>query len=158
MTRLVRCGAAGLTALLLLLGPTACGGDDEGSTDSSDTGADTDAGGDDTGGDDAPDDGGDDAEPAEGPAGGVVFTDLTDTPAATVVINEGGFSPGDVTVSVGDVVQFTTDDDGIYGVIVGDLDGYTVTGGLDEAFLFEQPGSYPVREDISGAEATITVE
>lgn len=158
MTRLLRLGASGAAAVLLLLGPTACGGDDEGSGDSS-------------GSSDAPDDtaegaGGDesaqaepaDDEPAEAPAGGVVFVDAVDDPAATVTITEAGFEPADTTVSVGDVVQVTTTDDGIYGVVVGDLSSYTVTTGLDEFFRFDQPGTYAVAEEISQAEATITVE
>lgn len=158
MTRLLRLGASGATALLLLLGPTACGGDDEGSSDSS--------GSSDTADDAAADDGADepaeaepaDDEPAEAPAGGVVFVDAVDDPAATVTITEAGFEPAGTTVSVGDVVKVTTTDDGIYGVVVGDLSGYTVTTGLDEFFRFDQPGTYAVSEEISQAGATITVE
>ena len=48
-------------------------------------------------------------------------------------------------------------DEGIYGVILGDLDGYTVTTGLNGAFRFDAPGTYAVREDITGNAATITV-
>ncbi len=76
--------------------------------------------------------------------------DITDA-AVVVAIGPDGFEPGDATVSVGDVVKFTAADDGIYSVIVSDLDGYTVATGLDEYFRFDEPGSYPVAEELSGA-------
>jgi len=53
-----------------------------------------------------------------------------DEPAAdTIVVDEGGFTADTSTIEVGDVVLFISGDEGIYGVIVGDLDGYTVTTG-----------------------------
>ena len=48
--------------------------------------------------------------------------------------------------------------DGIDAVIVGPLDGATVTKGLFETFTFSAADTYPVKEDISGNTATITVE
>ena len=152
-------GAAAL-ATALLLSAAGCGGDDD--TSSSEPGPsaqsdDSGGGGEDEGSGDTGDDTGDDTGAA--PAGGVTFVDITDA-AAVVMIGPDGFEPGDVTVAVGDVVQFSAvaDVDGVYGVIVGDLDGYTVTGGLDEYFRFDQPGTYPVTEDISSATMTVTVE
>ena len=55
-------------------------------------------------------------------------------------------------------MELTAGEGGPYSVIVGDLDGYTVSRGLDEFFSFTQPGTYDVREDVSGATATITVD
>lgn len=142
--------AAGF-ALSLVLGLGACGGDDEPEGTPSTPGeASTDAGA--TEGTDEP-------EAEEAPAGGVVFVDAVDAPAATVTVSDGGFDPAQTTVAAGDVVVFTTaGGDGIYGVIVADLDGYTVTNGLDEFFRFDAPGTYEVREDISGNTATVVVE
>jgi hypothetical protein len=42
-------------------------------------------------------------------------------------------------------------------VLVGGLDGATVTGGLTETFRFDEPGTYTVKDDISGNTATIVV-
>lgn len=146
--------AAGL-ALTLALGLGACGGDDE-PEDTSSTPGDTASDPDES--EPAPEE--PEAEPEEGaPAGGVVFVDNVDSPAASVTVSDAGFDPAETTVAVGDVVVFTTaGGDGIFGVIVGDLDGYTVTTGLDESFRFDAPGTYEVREDISGNTATVTVE
>ena len=88
----------------------------------------------------------------------MTFVDVTDA-AAVVTIGPDGFDPAEISVAVGDVVQFTAgDNDGVYGVIVNDLDGYTVTSGIDEYFSVDVAGTYPVTEDISEATATITAE
>ncbi len=60
-------------------------------------------------------------------------------------------------MSAGDKVTFVAGDDGIYGVIVGDVDGRTVTGGLYESFELPQAGTVDVSEEISGNTATIEV-
>ena len=86
---------------------------------------------------------------------------LTNEPAAggpAVVITASGFEPGDLTVSSGDVVTFTSGDDGIYGLIVNQLDGVTVASSLPEYYQFNDPGTYYLKEDISGNTGTITVE
>ncbi len=91
------------------------------------------------------------------PAGGVVLSDGQAPAERQIVLSAAGFSPATLTIKSGDKVTFTTAD-GIYGVIVGTLDGATVTKGLFETFTFSAPGTYPVREDLSGATATIIVE
>ena len=86
---------------------------------------------------------------------------LTNEPAAggpAVVITATGFVPGDLTVSSGDVVTFTSGDDGIYGLIVNQLDGVTVASSLPEYYQFNDAGTYYLKEDISGNTGTITVE
>ena len=86
---------------------------------------------------------------------------LTNEPAAggpAVVITASGFEPGDLTVSSGDVVTFTSGDDGIYGLIVNQLDGVTVASSLPEYYQFNDAGTYYLKEDISGNTGTITVE
>lgn len=150
---------AGLAlSVALSLGLSACGGDDEpaSSSDSSST--------DDAASEEAAEGSGDEAEEAaeepadEAPAGGVTYVDSTEPAADTVVVDEGGFTADTSSVEVGDVVLFIAGDEGIYSVIVGDLDGYTVTTGLNGAFRFDAPGTYPVTEDLTGNSATITVE
>ncbi|CAN5396796.1 hypothetical protein BH11ACT8_BH11ACT8_26340 [soil metagenome] len=152
MTRRLPLGAATLaTALLLSL--TACGGDSDGSAGGSDSdGAPSQSSGAsaDTGGEEAP-------PAADAPAGGITFVDVTD-PAVVVAIGPDGFEPADITVAVGDVVEFTAADDGLYSVLVHDLDGYTVGSGIDEYFRVDVAGTYPVKEDLSGVTATITAE
>ncbi len=91
------------------------------------------------------------------PAGGVVLSDGQAPAERQIVLSSAGFSPATLTVKSGDTVTFTTAE-GIYAVIVGTLDGATVTKSLFETFTFSAPGTYPVREDLSGATATIIVE
>lgn len=62
-----------------------------------------------------------------------------------------------IAAAASTALLFTTEG-GIYGLIVAGLDGKTVTKGLDEYYKFTEKGSYPVEEDISGAEATIVVK
>lgn len=146
--------AALATALLLSL--TACGGDD-GDGDTSESAPVAQSGESPATADTPADTPANDAADDAGPAGGVIFVDVSDA-AAVVEIGPDGFDPGDASVAVGDVVEFSAADDGIYGVIVGDLDGYTVTSGIDEYFRFDAPGSYAVTEDVSSASMTVTVE
>ena len=149
--------AAGF-ALTLALGLSACGDDEP--DDSSSPPSDSSSESSDPSEPEESDPAGEETEPEEeAPAGGVVFVDAVDSPAATVTVSDSGFDPAETTVAVGDVVVFTTGGgDGIFGVIVGGLDGYTVTNGIDEYFRFDAPGSYEVHEDISGNKATVTVE
>lgn len=151
--------AAAAFSTLLLLGFAACGSDesDGGEQAADPTSASTPAG-------DATDEPTEDAteettEPAEAPAGGAVLTDPPEgEPAATLTLDDTGFDQDAVTVPVGGVVRVTSTDGGPHGVIVADLDGASVMGGLDEWFRFDQPGSYPVSDEITGATATVVVE
>jgi plastocyanin len=93
---------------------------------------------------------------AETPGADPVYVDGQAPPERTITIVDGAFEPSDLTIAAGETVTFVTEE-GIYGVIVGGLDGYTVTTGLYGTFQFDAPGTYPVREDISGNTATITV-
>ena len=87
-----------------------------------------------------------------------VFTDAPATPGPQVAITANGFEPDDLTVSAGDIVTFTSGDDGMYGLIVNQLDGVTVARSIPEYYQFNDPGTYYLKEDISGNTGTITVE
>lgn len=141
-------------ALLLALTATACS--DDADEPSSDPGTSSEAP---DSGDDADSDDGADAEPATPP----VFTDgpgdvtLTFSGGAEQ-LGEGSFDQSEVTIAVGQVVEFRSGDDGTYSVEVGGLDGVTISGGLTEYYRFDAAGSYPVEEDLSGATATVIVQ
>ena len=90
-------------------------------------------------------------------AGGVVLADGVAPAERTVTVSKTGFSPAALTIKVGEQVTFTAPD-GIFAVLVGDLSGATVTKGLFETFTFSAPGTYPVKEDLTGSTAMITVE
>lgn len=97
------------------------------------------------------------AEEGDGPAGGAAYTD----PAAdslAVSVTATGFDPDAITVPVGGTVTFTAADEGPHGLYVGDLDGFSVMGGLTATFRFDIAGTYRVFDEISEAEATVTVE
>lgn len=157
LRQVLRPAAAASLSLALALGLGACGGDDE-PADSS-AGESSSSADDGSADEEAPEEEAPEEEaPADSPAGGVTYVDSTEPAADTIVVDEGGFTADTSTIEVGDVVLFIPGDEGIYGVIVGDLDGYTVTTGLNGAFRFDLPGTYAVREDITGNTATITVE
>lgn len=85
---------------------------------------------------------------------------LTNEPAAggpQVTLSASGFDPAELTISSGDVVTFSTEE-GIYGLIVNQLDSVTVASSLPEYYQFNDVGTYYLKEDISGNTATITVE
>lgn len=85
---------------------------------------------------------------------------LTNEPAAggpQVTLSASGFDPAELTISAGDVVTFSTEE-GIYGLIVNNLDSVTVASSLPEYYQFNDAGTYYLKEDISGNTATITVE
>ncbi len=87
-----------------------------------------------------------------------ILTDGTAPAERTIAISDNGFTPDTLTIKTGEIVTFVADGDGIFAVLVGPLDGATVTGGLTETFVFPGAGTYTVVEDISGNTATITVE
>ena len=158
LRQVLRPTAVAALGLTLALGLGACGGDDDGDAAGGDgTTASADAG-DSPAEEPAEEEADAEEPPADSPAGGVTYVDATEPAADTIVVDEGGFTADTSTIGVGDVVLFIPGDEGIYGVIVGDLDGYTVTTGLNGAFRFDLPGTYAVREDITGNTATITVE
>lgn len=85
---------------------------------------------------------------------------LTNEPAAggpQVTLSASGFDPAELTISSGDVVTFSTEE-GIYGLIVNQLDSVTVASSIPEYYQFNDVGTYYLKEDISGNTATITVE
>ena len=85
---------------------------------------------------------------------------LTNEPAAggpQVVLSASGFDPAELTISSGDVVTFSTEE-GIYGLIVNQLDSVTVASSIPEYYQFNDVGTYYLTEDISGNTATIIVE
>lgn len=153
--------AAASLALLLVFAGCGAATDDADTDDTSvdqsaegDTDTTDDSDGDSSDTDDSADDT-DDA--AEGPAGGAVYTDPT-ADAVQVAIGENGFDPSSIDVAVGGVVTFTPSDSGPHGIYVGDLDGYSAMGGLTASFRFDQPGTYRVFDEITEAEATVTVQ
>ena len=89
----------------------------------------------------------------------------TPDPAATdpakdsdkVAVSGAGFDPSSITVPLGGSVTFTGSDDGPHGLYVGDLDSYSVMRGLTATFTFSIAGTYTVFDEISEAEATVTV-
>ena len=73
-------------------------------------------------------------------------------------LGQGSFDRSDLTIAVGQTVEFVAGDGGTYAVKVGGLDGVTISGGLKEYYRFDAAGTYPVVEDISGATASIVVK
>lgn len=98
-----------------------------------------------------------DTAAAAAPSGGVVLADGTAPAERTITVSESGFSPASLTIKAGEQVTFVAPK-GIFAVLVGDLSGATVNKGLIETFTFSAPGVYPVKEDLTGNTATITVE
>lgn len=96
------------------------------------------------------------AEADAAPSGGVTLTDGEAPPERTIVMAGDTMTPNALSIKVGENVTFKTGDE-LHAVIVGDLDGATVNGGLIETFVFTKPGNYPVRDDLTSATATITV-
>ena len=74
---------------------------------------------------------------------GVILTDGEAPAERTITVVGQAFQPNTLTVKVGDTVTFKAGDKQISSVIVGDLPGATVTGGLIETFQFSIPGSLP---------------
>lgn len=87
-----------------------------------------------------------------------VLADGEAPPERTITMSDTAFTPSSLTIDKGQNVTFKAGADGIYAVIVGRLDGVTVTGGLIETFDFPEAGTYTISEDLNGYTGTITVE
>lgn len=86
---------------------------------------------------------------------------LVDGPAPadkTVTFDGTAFSPEKLDVAPGEVFTFAAGPDASPSAVTfNGSDTYTITGGLTESFTLEAPGTYNVKEDISGATMTVTV-
>lgn len=143
-----------LAASLLLL--TGCGGDtsaNDSSPPASDTSVDE-ATDESVSASEAPDD---ETTVELGPAGGAVYTD-PGAESVQVTVSPDGFAPASITVAVGETVTFTGADDGPHGLYVGDLDGYSVMGGITATYRFDIAGTYRVFDEISETEAVVLAE
>ncbi|KRA29917.1 MULTISPECIES: cupredoxin domain-containing protein [unclassified Nocardioides] len=165
---MTRAAAFLLALVLLAFGLTGCG-DDKADSDSGakDTPAASDQSDDapddaaDDDGDDSTDDDSDDsADSAENPAEPVFTEGPGDATLsfASATLGEGEFDQSEITISVGQTVEFVNTGDQVGAVEVAGLDGVTISGGLKEYYRFDVAGTYSVEEDISGATAMIIVE
>jgi plastocyanin len=80
---------------------------------------------------------------------------------AAVTIRDFSFTPADLTVSVGDTVTWTNDDDFAHTVTSSDdlFDSGDLAGGQTFEFTFTEPGRYPYVCNIHpNMTATVTVE
>jgi plastocyanin len=81
--------------------------------------------------------------------------------ATAVTISDFSFTPADLTVSVGDTVTWTNDDDFAHTVTSSDglFDSGDLAGGQTFEFTFTEPGRYPYVCNIHpNMTATVTVE
>jgi plastocyanin len=81
--------------------------------------------------------------------------------ADAVTIRDFSFTPADLTVSVGDTVTWTNDDDFAHTVTSRDglFDSGDLAGGQTFQFTFTEPGTYPYVCNIHpNMTATVTVE
>ena len=135
-------------ALLLTIGGCAAVDDSSSGDDTSQSSSDDD------------DDDGAPAEETDDSGSSDLVPVLTNEPAAggpQMVLSASGFDPAELTISSGEVVTFSTEE-GIYGLIVNNLDSVTVASSLPEYYQFNDVGTYYLSEDITGNTATITVE
>jgi plastocyanin len=91
------------------------------------------------------------------PADGVKLASGEAPAERTIVIDGETMTPNSLTIAVGENVTFKADK-GTHAVIVGSLDSATVVKGLIETFEFSKPGTYPAKDDLTAATATITVK
>jgi plastocyanin len=91
------------------------------------------------------------------PADGVKLASGEAPAERTIVIDGETMTPNSLTIAVGENVTFKADK-GTHAVIVGSLDSATVVNGLIETFEFSKPGTYPAKDDLTAATATITVK
>lgn len=87
-----------------------------------------------------------------------VFVDSAPDGGPTMAMKGDSFDPATLTIKAGDTVKFTSGDDGIHGLVAGSLASVTVAKGMPEFYRFTEAGSYTVKDEISEATATITVE
>ena len=95
---------------------------------------------------------------ASSPVGGVQLGDGQAPASRTITVSASGLNPDTLTIKVGENVTFKDAASNVYGVVVGDLDQYTVYGGMYETFDFSKPGTYPVSEVLTENTAKIIVE
>ena len=139
VTRSTLAAGAALAVILALVGcsPTTAVSDDSGSDDPSSS-----------------------APVEEAPATDAVPT-LTDAPPAggpTMALSADAITPNTLTISVGDVVTFTSGDGGVHGLVINSLSSVSVASSLEEYYLFTEAGTYVVSDELSSATATITVQ
>ncbi|CAB4684530.1 MAG: hypothetical protein F2667_00185 [Actinobacteria bacterium] len=149
-----RTAAALLTATVLLLGASGCGSDDATESGSSSSPSSDTSAGESTDGVEATEE---TSAPAPASADPVLVDD-PGTPDATLTLDDVGFDLEGASIPVGGIVRFTSTDGGPHGIVVGTLSSVTVMGGLDEWYRFDEPGSYVVSDEITGATATVVVE
>jgi plastocyanin len=80
-------------------------------------------------------------------------------PAGSRVLKmmESSFDPAEASIAVNDIVMFTSGDDLIHALSVNGLPDVTVSDGISEFYQFEDPGTYTVVDNTTGATATIKV-
>lgn len=85
---------------------------------------------------------------------------LVDGPATggTISITADAMDPVTLSISVGDIVGFTSGDGGNHGLVVGTLSGVTVANGLDEFYRFDGAGICDAVDEIGAGVATISVQ
>jgi hypothetical protein len=154
-----------IAALLAFVAVAGCSSSDTASTDTGPAGTEVRPQDVDTSGDttetevvDASADSGaaDDTGVGEAPEGGVRLADGEAPAERTITFDGKAFSPGSLEIQSGENVTFKAVS-ATGGVKVGSLDSATISGGLIETFEFTEPGTYPVKEEVTGATATITV-
>lgn len=86
---------------------------------------------------------------------------LVDGPGAadkTITFDGTAFSPATLKVAPGEVFTYAAGPDASPSAVTfNGSDTYTITSGLKESFTLETPGTYTVKEDITGATMTVTV-
>ncbi|MEO8095802.1 MAG: hypothetical protein ABI632_12850 [Pseudolysinimonas sp.] len=98
---------------------------------------------------------------SEAPATTNAVPTLTDAPAAggpSMALSATSIDPGALTISVGEVVTFTSGDGSIHGLVINGLDSVSVASSLEEYYQFTEAGTYEVSDELSTATATITVQ
>lgn len=97
------------------------------------------------GGDDATQDGDDGVEPGDG---------------TTVVMENIGFEPAELTVEVGETVTWVNNDAGLIHTVTaedGTFDSGQITENEEFSYTFEEPGTHPYRCDVHPNRMTGTI-
>ncbi|MEP6482274.1 MAG: hypothetical protein ABJA94_09730 [Rhodoglobus sp.] len=98
---------------------------------------------------------------SEAPAVTDAVPTLTDAPAAggpSMALSATSIDPATLSISVGDVVTFTSGDGSVHGLVINGLDSVSVAKSLEEYYKFTEAGTYAVSDELSTATATITVQ